>query len=531
MSKKIENMNNYKNLILIFVLLFAFACENPWDEHVKVNENVLQESIGDYLSANNDFSSFVSLLESTGMNELLSSSVIYTVWAPNNAAMEAVDANLLDTDEKKKLFVQNHIAFGSFSANSDKSFLRIKMRSGKLLDYNPNEANIDGATILTELEAEAQNGTIQIIEKALTPRYSIWEHIELEATDNKFINFLNSLTTEIFYEDSSIQIGINESGKPVYDSVWIVQNAFLENVVDLSNENIRATMLIPSDEVFESEFNKYQKYYRIEDKRNNLDPSARDSVYIKLMIARDMAISGSFSNTETADTLLSFYNVKVPFIKNAITQTAKASNGYVHYLNDCSVKITDKIKPILMEAENHVYSTFMSAGTPNPYFRLRDEASNGMDFICDNAHNSQLLSGVVFAGPVTASIKYRVKIRAINDFGKSYRRQDTSVVLIQKLGTVTVSRDKITGQITTISEVTNPLNYKNTSFGTPDVNSDTIFVRKNEYSQANQAISDEIDLGFYEFNRSDNVFLRLSPLASQMAVTADYFRLVPIIEE
>jgi uncharacterized surface protein with fasciclin (FAS1) repeats len=524
-------MNKYKIIIVFISVLLVFGCDNPWDEHVKINEDVLQESIGEYLTSNSEFSTFTGLLESTGMNEVLSSSVIYTVWAPTNEAMQAVDAAILGTDEKKKLFVQNHIAFGSYSAKDENAPASITMRSNKHLDYNTTNATIDGKTILTEHEAELKNGTIQVIETALSPRLSVWEYIELEAPENKFVNFLNSLTSEVFYEDSSLQVGINDRGQPVYDSVWVVENDFLKYFVDVSSEDILATFLIPSDEVFETEFNKFQKYYRIEDKRNNEFPSVLDSVNIKLMIARDIAVPGKYSESDAADTLLSFYNVKVPFAKNAITSSFEASNGYVHVVNECPVNVTDKIKPILMEAENHVFSTQMTSGSPAPYFRLRDDASNGMDFICDNSHNSQALSGVVFAGPIASSIKYRVKIRAINDFGKSYRRQDTSIVLVQRLGTVTISRDNETNEITKVSEVTNSLNYLSTAWGSADVTSDTIYVEQEAYSPVEQATNDEIDLGYYEFNRSDNIFLRLIPLASQMAVTADYFRLVPIIEE
>ena len=104
------------------------------------------------------------------------------------------------------------------------------------------------------------------------------------------------------------------------------------------------------------------------------------------------------------------------------------------------------------------------------------------------------------------------------------------MVLIQKLGTVTILRDPITNLIKTVSEVTNSLNYTNTAYGTADVTSDTMSVTRKEYSPLIHATDDEIDLGYYEFNKSDNVFLRLIPLSSKMAVTADYFRLVPIIE-
>ncbi len=524
-------MNKYSLIIFFALGLFTFACDNPWAEHVKINDNVIQENIGDYLASKSEFSTFVELLNATGVYNTLSSSVIYTVWAPTNDAMALVDQSVLNTDEKKKLFVQNHIAFGSYSSKDNAAPVRLTMRSGKILDYMASDAQIDGVSIDRDNEAEVKNGTVQIVTKALVPNYSAWDYVQLAAPDCKFVSFLNSLTTSVFDREASKQIGVNASGRPVYDTIWKVENVFLKDYADISRESLLHTLLIPSDEVFDSEFNKFQKYYRVEDRRNNEFPAPVDSVNIKLMIARDMVLAGRFSKDDAGDSLVSFYGVKVPFVKSAVKSSYRTSNGYVHYVDDCSVGIADKVKSILLEAENSVYSSSMTLGTPNNSRRIRDYASNGFDFVCDNAHSSQILSGVVFSGPVVASIKYRFKIRAINDFAKSYRNADTSVVLIQRLGTVTVLRDPVTNQIKTVSAVTNSLNYTNTAFGVPDVTSDTIFIRRKGYSPIEQAGQDEIDLGYYDFNKSENVFLRLMPLASRMAVTADYFRLVPIIEE
>ena len=525
-----QYMKMYKILTLFAIILLLWGCENPWDEHVRVNENVLQESIGDYLVQNPEFSSFVELLNSTGLNSVLSSSVIFTVWAPTNDAIKSIDQTLINTEAKKKLFVQNHIAFGSYSSKENNATIRIKMRSGKVLEYNASEAIIDNIIIDRDKEAQVKNGTIQVLNNCVSPRYSMWEYLNLDAPENKFISFLKSLTKTVFHEELSAQIGINELGKPVYDSVWIVQNDFL-NYVDISSEDIQATLIVPSDEVFEAEFNKFQKYFRVEDRRNNEVPSSKDSINIMANIAIDWVLNGNYPASETTDTVLSFHAVKVPFNSNSFTSSYKASNGFIHFSNNCSVKITAKIKPILIEAENRVYSLDMASGTPTPYYRLRENASNGMDFICDNSNTSKILSGVIFYGPKVSSIKYRIKIRAINDFGKSYRNSDTSTVMIQKLGTVTVLRDPVTNMISKISEVTNSLNYTDTKYGIADVKSDTIFVPKKDYSPLGNAADDEIDLGYYEFNKSDNVFFRLTPLATRMAVTADYIRLDPIIEE
>ena len=519
-------MNKQKIAILFVALLTMFGCNNPWDEHIKVNDDVLQESIGDYLASNSKFSSFVALLEETGVDAILSSSVIYTVWAPTNDALSAMDASLIDTPEKKKMFVHNHIAFGSFSVKNGTVNDRIVMKSGKKLLLDTTEGVIDNTNINADAEVMVKNGIVEEIETVLMPRYSIWEYIQLDAESNKFVTFLNSLTSAIFHPEMSVQVGLNDFGQPVYDSVWVIENEFLNEFVDLSNEEYVLTMLIPSDDVLDAEFKKFEKYYRYDDKRNYEFPSTKDTVNIMKMIARDMVIAGAYDASATEDTLMSVANVKVPFHTNAITNSNQTSNGFVHFVDDCSVKITDKIQPIFMEAEYSVYSIRMSSGEPAPYYRLRERASNGMDYICDNFGRGSVLSGVVFMGPKVASMKYRFKIRAINDFRKSYRNPNSETTLIQKLGTVSITRDTITNEIT-ISEVTNSLKLDSLS----TFSGDTLYITKAEYRTLDSLTFDEIDCGYYQFNKSDNVFMRLLPLESYMAVTADYFRLEPVFEE
>lgn len=542
--KKFKQMKHKYSLIIVLILMFS-GCANVWEEHTKVNENVLQENLLDYLESNTNFSEFTKMVKSSGMDTYLSSSGIYTVWVPTNQAIAGIDQSLIDSAEKIKLFVSNHIISGMYSTLTDKSLIPLKMKSGKILQYDGGNDLIDGITIKSNEEITLKNGVVQVIDLPLLPRYTIWEYITLDAPSNKFVNFLKSLTSLVFDVENSSQIGVNEFNQPVYDTVWAEQNRYFLSITDLSSEDSSLTFIIPTDQVFDNEFNKFEKYYRRDDKVSNIVPTARDSVFIKLMISRDMVFNRAISANDAPDTLISFFGVKVPFNKVSLISSAKASNGYVHYLSDCSVKESDKILPILMEAENCIsgvniassgsYLNNTTSGIANPYFRQRANTSNGYDLIVDNSHKSEKLSGALFVGPVVASIRYRVKIRAINDFNKSYRNPDAAVALSQWLGQVTITRDPITEQIKAISTATNPFNT-DSNYGTPDVVYDPsnpssyyVPVTLNEYSPVEQAIDDEIDLGYYNFAKSDNVFLRLIPQSPLMAVTADYFRLVPVL--
>lgn len=546
MYVKQKVMNRYKVFFILALVLIYSACTNVWEEHTKVNADVLQENIYSYLESNADYSQFVEMLKSTGYDVFLNSSSIFTVWAPTNEQISKVDQALINTDDKLKLFVTNHFTNGMYSTLSNSMPESIQMKSGKILSYDKTNKLLDGVAINTDTEVTLMNGVIQSVNSAIIPRYSIWDYIQLEAPQNKFVTFMQSLTKSVFDLANSPQLGVNEMNMPVYDSIWIEVNKFFIEVADLSSEDSVLTFLIPSDEVFDAEFEKFQKYYRKDDKISNTVPTSRDSAYIGLMIARDMVFESAYSASEAPDILISYFGVKVPFNKTSVTKSYQASNGYVHQLSDCSVKPQDKILPILMEAEQCLtYWTISNAGgiitnttsgTGTPYMREHKDASGGYDLIVDNSDKSAVLSGALFAGPRVASIKYRIKIRAINDFRKSYRYPDSEIPLKQWLGQVTITRNPITEEVVAISPATNAFN-SGTEFGIPDVTYDssdpsTYYVSYDStaYSPIANALDDEIDLGYYNFAKADNVVLRLIPESNQMAVTADYFRLVPIFE-
>ena len=151
-------MNKYKfSLLLALVLLFT-GCTKVWEEHTKVNDNVLQENLLDYLESNANFSEFTKMVKSSGMDNYLSSSGIFTVWAPTNQAIASIDQSLISTDEKIKLFVTNHIISGMYSTLTDKSLIKLKMKSGKVLQYDGGNDLIDGINIKSDEEITLKNG-------------------------------------------------------------------------------------------------------------------------------------------------------------------------------------------------------------------------------------------------------------------------------------------------------------------------------------------------------------------------------------
>jgi uncharacterized surface protein with fasciclin (FAS1) repeats len=530
-------MNKFSLFLFIVLLFAATGCNDAWNDHVTVADNVSQQTISQYLESSEDYSSFLALMKSTGLYQKLDSNTIYTIWVPTNAAMESLNADLINTDEKQLEFVSNHIVSGNYSGKSLTLNDSIYMLSGKKLVYQPSNALIDGIGIDESKEVKAKNGFIQVVNAPIVPRQSIWEWVLDSAPQNKFIKFLKSLDYLYFDADASGYLGTDDHGNPIYeDSVVVLRNQYLLQVADLASEDSSFTFLVPTDEVFDAEISKFQKYYRLDDKGSNVVPTARDSAYIKIMVARDMTFGNAYSQIDAPDTLVSYYDVKVPFVKTSIGESNYCSNGYAYVVGSCSVLPQHKILPIIIEGERSLYSTTTSAGVSATYYRERGNASGGYDLIVDNQGTSGILDGAVFMGPVVSSIKYRVKLRAINDFGKSYRWYDAAVPLKQWLGPVTVLRDAQTHDFKGLSTATNRLNSTG-GYGTADVvyneadaASYYITVTKTAYSPVADMHSDEVDLGYYDYRYAEYSFFRLIPQSAKMSVVADYIRLVPVFE-
>jgi hypothetical protein len=103
---------------------------------------------------------------------------------------------------------------------------------------------------------------------------------------------------------------------------------------------------------------------------------------------QEYAIQGAYSATQLPDTIVSRYNVKLGINKSAIVQTIRTSNGYVHIMNNLSVRLQDKFKPIIVEAEN--WSFYSANRLGNTYKREMLDTSTGRRFVDMVAYNHGL---------------------------------------------------------------------------------------------------------------------------------------------
>jgi len=178
-----------KLLILFTIVLFINACDSGGDKAgnssaFEKNTPKGQASVVDDESAKNilqiaagsaDHSTLVVAVQAAEIEHVLVNPGPLTVFAPNNAAFEALPAGTVETllkpENKQTLYsiLINHAAPSTYKGRLLKDGRMIYMASGEYIEVKRDgeKVTIGGANILATIDAS--NGVIHVIDKVLVP--------------------------------------------------------------------------------------------------------------------------------------------------------------------------------------------------------------------------------------------------------------------------------------------------------------------------------------------------------------------------
>jgi uncharacterized surface protein with fasciclin (FAS1) repeats len=390
--------------LLITILLFA-SCLDPWKDHNLVQDDAIKENLFQKIKAQEHLSIFADLLVKTGYDIILASSKTYTVWAPDNAALNTLDPEILNDSASLKLFVGNHISNQSYLTTQAVSGLRVLLLNGKYASFEGTA--FDDATIISANQY-ARNGILHVINQFVVPRKNIWEYIHTTVADLKTSSFLQSLDYEFFDADQAIQTGVDPlTGKPVYKegTGWVNRNSFLDNVKDVENEAGQYTFFLLTDNAYDHAYNKLNGLF----KTGTADSTALLNGW---HVVKDLVVEGRYTIATLPDTLVSVTNVKIPVNKAAIVQTYNASNGIVYVIGTMDVRLEDKFPPLRIEGEQPVgfSRTDKSAAT---FYRIKQDL-DGNVFRDIMVYGHQIPEFYIqYHSPALLSHKYKVYWRAV----------------------------------------------------------------------------------------------------------------------
>jgi len=331
--------------IILLLLLMLSACKDAWKSEELATETALDRNLMQQIAQNPDLSRFTALLRQVHYDALLEASKTYTVWAPTNDALAHVSQELLADTAWLKVFLGFHIAGQRHMAQQQEQIVRVQTISGKMVHFDQQYVE---QVAMTEKDQLVANGVLHIISEVLLPKENIWQWITHFQEKGQQQQYIESLWGPQFDRNASTQIGVNEEGLPIYDSVFTLQNSYLNQVADLSDEKKEFTYLILDDAAFEQETSQLAKFF--------VDTTAELSAYrTHWNVVKDLVIAGKVTPDMFDQTLYSIKDSMTLRLHQAdMVQQFEASNGMVYVVSKLDDDIHTKIKPIIVEGESPV---------------------------------------------------------------------------------------------------------------------------------------------------------------------------------
>ena len=398
-------------VIMLLVGLFGSGCDDKWDQHYEDSKEMLPEyNLYDYISSQDELSNFTELLITAGYDSILSASQSFTVWAPQNESLKDIDRQ--DADLARTI-VENHIARGSITTSLITTKM-VRLLNGKFMQIERDAENhfSFGTSLFTKENVRTKNGLVHQVESYIAYMPNIWEVLGENEELSFLKDYLYGLTERVFSPTQSVEIGVNDDGNPVYDSIFIAKNLFLQTKGALNHEDSVYTALLLKNDAWTQAYEKIAPFYKIPQIYGDTE---RADALTQQTIAQDLIFRGRVERPMEIDSLIStnrniFHQPSYLF---AGAEKIALSNGIGYILDDFPfIDVLSWYKEIRVEAE----SVLGRSNQNNDLFR-RSGLGSGLDVSSDwylllepSGTSNFARSNVTFSIPNTLSAKYKVYV-------------------------------------------------------------------------------------------------------------------------
>ncbi|AYD48289.1 fasciclin domain-containing protein [Arachidicoccus soli] len=397
---------NSITLFLLMLMVLGSCQKEEWNKRNQITDPSITQNLMEEIKANQNLSLFADYLVKTGYDKVLESSKSFTVWAPTNDALKAIDQSYITDTAQLRLLIGNYIANQSYFTVDANPSIRVKTLNGKNVIFTKTKLN--DATILST-DQRAKNGVLHTLSQAFTPELNAWEYLTQVDSTSLQNKFLQTLQYGKVDPDSAELIGLDpKTGVPIYKpgTGIVLRNRFLQKV-NINNEDSLVTYIVLTDAAYADEENKLIPYFA------DTTQAMTDSL-AQWNLIKDFAINGLVSPDSLSATLYSDNDsVKMHIDPSAIVKTVKVSNGIVYVLNKLDYELDTKIKPVIIQGER-----FFDRMDPAVGYTIRTRRDPNTDSIFnDILVQNYGESSFWLRYPTTLnSVTYKVYWVAVNDF-------------------------------------------------------------------------------------------------------------------
>jgi uncharacterized surface protein with fasciclin (FAS1) repeats len=395
--------------LLAFCFTVAVTGCNKWKDHTEITQQDLSINLLQAVSANPDLSKFREYIAKAGLDSVLQATKTFTVWAPTNTAIQALDPAVVNDAAKLKAFILNHISNQLYFTKDVVVPQRIAVLSGKYNNFTT--VKFDEAP-LAATDKYVANGVLHTINGMALPLQNIWEFVTSTTAQYAQHAYMAGLNYNAFDPSKAIIDSISVlTGLPVYrPGTGLVQrNYFNDKVYDLKREDKQYTYFVMQDANFVLEADSLKNYFA------TTATTTTDSL-TRWNVVKDLAYEVPYATILAVPPVLtSKSGISVPVSSAFVTDVKRFSNGYVYIMSRMDVPTKNKFLPIVLQGE--FPSGFLSDKTSNTNYRVRLSPATGLTFndIMISGHGVTTYYSFYRTNEVP-SVKYQVYALGTNDF-------------------------------------------------------------------------------------------------------------------
>lgn len=474
-----KNFKRYSGILALAAMTALSSC-SEWDDHYESDNKVAHTTANLYeaLCQNSETTRFAELAASIGYDKVLSSSQTYTVFAPTNEALAHLDAS---NEEEVKKIVTNHIARYS-NPTSTSTEEGVRMLNGKIYQFD-NSTSFEGCHIGVA-NLRSTNGILHQIDEQIPYANNIYEYIQSNPNFSKLYQFIHQFDETKFDEENSVEVDIDEEGRPVYDTIMVSFNKLLEDkqygLGHIANEDSTYSMILPDNQAWDAAYNRISPYFKVYDAQADKADSIQQ-VRTQLAILSDLIYRGKHEAPEAEDSLVSTSGsiIHHPSTLFGPANRDQASNGNVFTVSQLNYDNTETWnKPIAVEGEEQngrsYNNTLTSVYTRNVKAESTVKNVSGDSYIEVQPISVATNPSVTFEIPNVLAGKYNVYavlLPATMD-GEEAELDSTkmqfSITYVNANGRNTTKTNKSKTLITKSQEMTKMLAFENLEFPVSD---------------------------------------------------------------
>lgn len=242
-------MRSIFKILIIVISLGVIGCtDNTWDDHYNKQPETINKNVWDAMKEKPELSKFVELLVKYKYDTLFQRSDAFTIFAPDNSAIDKLGKNIVID----KTILNYHISRHFLNPVDIQGKRKLQTLDEKYSTFeNANgKPTYDGIVLKSESPLYL-NGKFFVMGDVTLPKPNLYQFF---AINNPILkNYIDKEDSIIIDKERSRPIGFDDKGNTVYDTVSIKVNLFELKYFPVSKElrNFTATFVYPKQATYD----------------------------------------------------------------------------------------------------------------------------------------------------------------------------------------------------------------------------------------------------------------------------------------